>query len=84
MTYQWWLGEGYDKVDQDYELHDGLLFVSDNASARIFAFDTEGVLIDYLDTDLQDGALMGMAFDGSGALWLVDAERDEVLRISVD
>ena len=25
MTYQWWLGEGFDKVEQDYELHDGLL-----------------------------------------------------------
>ena len=25
MTYRWWLEEGLDKAEQDYELHDELL-----------------------------------------------------------
>mgnify|MGYP002629584021 CR=1 FL=1 len=64
------------------ELHDDMLFVSDNRTARIWAFDLEGNLLDYVDTGLDDGSVMGMAFDGEGNLWLVDAENDEVLRIS--
>ena len=64
-------------------LHDGLLFVNDNRTARIWAFDLDGALVDYVDTGLDDGSLMGMAFDSEGSLFVVDAENDEVLRISL-
>ena len=59
-----------------------MIFTNDNRTGRIWAFDMDGNLVDYLDTGLDDGALMGMDFDADGNLWVVDAENDEVLRIS--
>jgi hypothetical protein len=64
-------------------LHNDMIFTNDNRSGRIFAFDLDGNLLDWLDTGLEEGALMGMEFDADGNLWLVDAVNDEVLRISV-
>jgi DNA-binding beta-propeller fold protein YncE len=63
-------------------LHDGLLFVGDNATSRISAFDLGGVRIDYLDTGLPPGALMGLAFDRQGRMYIADALGDRVLQIS--
>ena len=62
-------------------LHDGMIFTNDNRTGRIWAFDMDGTMLDYLDTGLPDGSLMGMEFDEAGNLWLVDAVNDEVLRI---
>lgn len=64
------------------ELHDGKLFVSDNQQSRFYAFDLNGTLLDYLDTGLPAGSLMGFDFDAQGNLWFVDAAADRVLRIS--
>ena len=63
-------------------LHNDVLFVTDNARGRILGFDrADGTLIDYLDTGLPDGALMGIAFDASGHLYYVDAASEEVWRV---
>lgn len=64
------------------ELHDDLLFVSDHATSKIFAFDLEGELVDWVDTGLEPYSLQGMAFDEEGALWVVDQRREVVLRIA--
>lgn len=64
------------------EIHDGVLYVADNATSTIYGFSLDGELIDWLETGLAGGALMGMAFSGEGDLFLTDAVEDRVLRIS--
>ena len=56
------------------ELHDGLLYVTDNDSGLILAFTLKGQLVDFLDTEL-DGALRGLTFDADGDLWWWTAPR---------
>lgn len=63
-------------------LHDGMIFTSDNATSRILAFTLEGELVDYLDTELPEGSLMGITFDDEGRLYAVDFLGDRVLRYS--
>jgi hypothetical protein len=63
-------------------LYDGLLWVTDNATSRIYAITLEGDVIDWLDTGLPAGSLMGITFDTEGRLYIVDAVGDQVLRIS--
>ena len=62
-------------------LHDGLLYVSDNATGRITAFALDGTRVDWLDTGLPAGGLMGMAFDGAGALYVLDGGGNRLLRL---
>ena len=65
------------------EIHECFMFVSDNATSTIYAFTMDGELVDWLDTGLPSGALMGMAFDpADGSLFIVDAMADNVLRIA--
>ena len=64
------------------ELFDGLLYVVDNASGRIAAFDLDGNVVDWLDTGIDGGALMGLTFDAEGQIYVADAVDDRVLRIS--
>ena len=64
------------------ELHDGMIFVSDNGTGRIHAFSMQGDLIDYLDTGLPAGALMGMAFDDAGRLYVAEIANHRILRIA--
>lgn len=59
-----------------------VLFVGDNATGRIWAIGLDGEVIDYLDTGLPDGALMGIEVGPDGNLWVVDAVENRVLRIS--
>ena len=63
------------------ELWNGMLFVSDHDSGRIFAFDLDGDLLDWLDTERGEG-VMGLTFDASGALWFIDGEADRVYRLA--
>lgn len=63
-------------------LHDGHLFVTDNATSRILAFDLDGELIDWLDTGLPAGALMGLTFDEAGRLYYVDAVDNRLMVIA--
>jgi hypothetical protein len=62
-------------------LADGVLYVGDNASSILFAFDLDGVLLDWVDLELGSGALMGIAVGPSGDLYVADANADEILRI---
>ena len=64
------------------ELHDGYLWVTDNATSRIYALSLDGEVVDWLDTGLPAGSLMGITFDDEGRMYLVDAVGDEVLRIT--
>jgi hypothetical protein len=63
------------------ELRDGILYVSDNATSRIHAFDLEGKLLRTLDTGLPAGTLAGMAFSPSGVLHFVDLTNSDVYRV---
>jgi hypothetical protein len=65
------------------ELVDGVLFVSDPVQARVYGFDVDGVLLDWLDTGLPAGSVMGMAFDEQGDMWIADAAANQVRRFSV-
>jgi hypothetical protein len=62
-------------------LKDGLLYVSDNTSSKILAFNLQGEQVNYLDTGLPTGSLAGMAFGPDGKLYLVDMIGNRVLRI---
>lgn len=73
--------DGMDKPS-GLELHDGHIWVSDNQSGRIFAFDMEGALVDWLDTGLGAG-LQGMAFSPDGELYLVHTDAEQILRLRV-
>lgn len=65
------------------ELHDCKIFVTDNATSTIYAFTRDGQLLDWLDTELPAGSLMGMAFDpADGALYVTDAVGDRVYKIT--
>lgn len=64
------------------ELYDGMLFVTDPVQARVYAFDTDGVLLDWLETGLPQGSLMGMAFDDDGNMYIADAAGNAVRRFS--
>ena len=62
-------------------LHDGLLYVGDNATGVVHAFDLEGVAIDSVGTGARD--LMGIEAGPDGRLYVVDARENRVLRIEV-
>jgi hypothetical protein len=82
----WTFVEGTDvemSAPSGMALHEGMLFVSDNDTSRILAFDLEdGELIDWVDTGLASGSIMGIDFDADGSLWVVDAVDDKIYRIS--
>ncbi len=63
-------------------IHDGIIYISDNDNSNILAFSLEGEMLDYLELDVEKDALMGMDFGPDGALYIVDSEDDELLRIS--
>lgn len=63
------------------EVVDGVLYVVDNATSTIYGYSLQGELIDWLDTGLPAGCLMGLTMDAQGQLWAVDAPNNNVLRI---
>lgn len=65
------------------EVHDGMLFTTDPFQGRVFAFDIDGNLLDWLDTGLPPGSLTGMAFDEDGNMWIVDSAGNQIRRFSV-
>ncbi|MFW5968352.1 MAG: hypothetical protein ACOCV2_12580 [Persicimonas sp.] len=64
------------------ELHDDLLFVGDNGTSTIYAFDLEGELVDRLDVseEIPAGAMMGLAIDEDDRVYAVDSENDAIVR----
>ena len=64
------------------ELYDDMLFVTDPVQARVYAFGLDGTLLDWLDTGLPQGSLMGMAFDDEGNMYIADAASNQIRRFS--
>lgn len=65
------------------ELVDGILFVSDPIEGRIYGFDRDGNLLDWLDTGFEAGSVMGLAFDDEGNMWVTDASSNQIRKFSV-
>jgi sugar lactone lactonase YvrE len=65
-------------------VHEGILYVTDNRTSRLFAFELDGVLVDWLDLsgEVASGGLMGIDFAPDGSLYLVDAVASRVLRLA--
>jgi hypothetical protein len=64
------------------EMHDGILFTTDPLTGRIYGFDMDGNLLDWLDTGLEQGAVMGLAFDEDGNMWVTDAAENQIRKFS--
>ena len=65
------------------ELFSDLLFVSDNATGTLLAFDLQGNLVNHLETGLSSGSLGGFTFGPDGKLYFVDTAGNQVLRVDV-
>lgn len=63
------------------ELHEGLLWVTDNATSKIHVFQMDGTQVNWLETGLPAGTLMGITFGPDNLLYLVDAMGNQVLRV---
>jgi hypothetical protein len=63
-------------------LHDDMIFVVDHATSIIWAFDLDGVVIDWLDTGVEPYSLMGLDFDADGRIYITDAAEDRVYRLA--
>jgi hypothetical protein len=57
------------------------LLITDHGTGVIHAFDLEGNPIDWVDTGLGEGALMGIIARSLNDIWVVDAKDDRVLRL---
>jgi len=62
-------------------LHDGLLFVSDQATSRFHAFDLEGNEVRSLDTEFPPGTLAGMTMGRDDKIYFTDMLTGHVYRI---
>lgn len=63
------------------EFHKDIVYVSDNATSKFFAFDKSGKLLRTLETGLPEGALAGFTFGPDGRIWFVDMAGSRILRI---
>ena len=52
-------------------------------NAFVVAFNLDGELLDWVDLEREEDALMGIAFDSEGRLYVVDSIAEEVLRIDL-
>ena len=59
------------------------LVVTEHGTGHIKVFTKQGVLVGDLDTGRGAGALMGLAVSPSGELYVVDAKRNQLLRVRV-
>ncbi|MFB6262498.1 MAG: hypothetical protein ABEL76_02560 [Bradymonadaceae bacterium] len=68
------------------ELHDGRLFVADNATATVHAFTSDGKRLDSLDLSerIPEGALQGIGFDSEGNLYAVNSKGNSILRVRAE
>lgn len=62
-------------------IHDGLIYVTDNATSRIHAFDMEGQEVRSLDTAFAPGSLAGFTIGPDGKAYLVEKPVGWVHRI---
>lgn len=64
------------------QLWEDLVFVTDNATSRVLAFDLDGLLVDWVELDRPAGSLGGVAVDAEGRVYVTDLLADEVIRLS--
>ena len=62
-------------------LVDDILFVTDNETSEIVAFDMDGEEVDRLNTGVARGSLMGLVAPSLDDLWLVSATENRVYRL---
>ena len=65
-------------------LHNDTLYITDNGTGRIYAYDLAGELIDWVDLELPDGALMGIEVVSEESMYVVDAVGDRVLHVAAE
>ncbi|MFT7518000.1 MAG: hypothetical protein ACI9MC_000124 [Kiritimatiellia bacterium] len=63
-------------------IHEGLIWLTDNATSTVIVLDESGELLDWVKLDAEPGSLAGMTFTPDGALVLVDMKAQQVLRIT--
>lgn len=63
------------------EVHGDLVFVSDAAQSRLYAFDMGGQIVRTLDTGLAPGSLAGLTIGPDGKVYFVDVLASRVYRI---
>ena len=63
-------------------IHNDIIYVSDNESSTIFAFDKNGTMIDYLSLGLDAGSIMGIEIDNKGNLWFVNNKSSEIMLVT--
>ena len=65
-------------------LHGGRLYVSDNATSRIYAVSLQGEVIDWVDLSatVPAGGLQGLTLDAEGRIYVVDSAGDRVIEVS--
>ena len=64
------------------EIADGFIWVTDNATSRVLAFNMDGELVDWVQLDTPAGSIGGIATDSVGRVVVTDMIANEVLRIS--
>lgn len=70
------------KAPSGIELYRGVLYVTDAATSRFYAFDPKtGALIRSLDTGLPKGALAGFTFGSDSKLYFTNAKAGSIMRI---
>jgi len=62
-------------------IHDDILYVGDNATGQIHAFELDGTYLRSLDTGLEPGHLTGLEVSPDGVMYYVDMLGSELLRI---
>lgn len=60
-------------------LYQGRLFVSDNSTGEIIAYDMQGKELNRIQTTAE--SLMGIEIGPDGKIWYVDAEKNQVIRV---
>ena len=73
-------GEHYLENPSGLALFGDLILVTDNKTSTIQAFDRDGNEVDYLETELPAGSLMGLRVDDKGHIWVADFVGNRVLR----
>lgn len=63
------------------EAHGELVYATDNAQSRLYAFDMSGQVVRTLDTGLAPGSLAGLTFGPDGKVYFVDVLTSRVYRI---
>lgn len=71
-------------VPSGLALDQGRLFVTDNATSRIYAITLAGAVIDWVDLSatVPPGGLQGITLDAEGRIYVVDSVGDRVIEVS--